>query len=89
MNHMTKPDRLLDKMRRNPVGDWTISDVQTLCRALGWHCLPPTGGGSHWKIAAPGAEMILTISAKRPIKPIYIRKLVEMTKGENDGPEND
>jgi hypothetical protein len=33
--------------------------------------------------------MILTIPAKRPIKPIYIRKLVEMTKGENDGPQND
>jgi hypothetical protein len=86
---MDKTDRLLDKMRRNPAGDWTISDVQTVCRALGWRCLPPTGGGSHWKIAAPGADMILTIPAKRPTKPIYIRKLVEMTKGENDGPEND
>jgi hypothetical protein len=36
-----------------------------------------------------GGSMILTIPAKRPIKTIYIRKLVEMTKGENDGPEND
>lgn len=86
---MTKADRLLEKMLRNPAGDWTISDVQILCRAMGWDCLPPKGGGSHWKIAAPGAEIILTIPAKRPIKPIYIRKLVEMTKVQDDGKEND
>jgi hypothetical protein len=86
---MAKTDKLLDKMRRNPAGDWTIADIQTLCKALGWDCLPPKGGGSHWKVAAPGVEMILTIPAKRPIKPIYIRKLVEMAKVENDGKEDD
>ena len=82
---MSKTGKLLETMRRNPAGDWTIDDIQTLCRALGWKCLPPKGGGSHWKVAAPGVEMILTIPAKRPIKPVYIRKLVEMAKVENDG----
>jgi hypothetical protein len=86
---MSKTDKLWEKMRRNPAGDWTIADIQKLCKALGWDCLPPKGGGSHWKVAVPGVDMILTIPAKRPIKPVYIRKLVEMAKGENDGKEDD
>ena len=84
---MPKTDKLLENMRRNPAGDWTIADIQMLCKALGWDCLPPKGGGSHWKVAAPGIDMILTIPAKRPIKPVYIRKLVEMAKVEKNGKE--
>lgn len=55
-----------------------MADVQAVCDRLGWACLPPSGGGSHWKVAIPESEFILTIPAKRPIKPIYIRKLMEL-----------
>ena len=82
---MTKADKLFDRMRRNPAGDWSIEDVERVCRAMGWTCLPPTGGGSHWKVAVPGSGAILTVPAKRPIKPIYIRKLLEMAKGADHG----
>ena len=85
---MSKADKLLDRMRRNPAGDWTIQDVQTLCKGLGWVCLPPSGGGSHWKVAIPGSETILTIPAKRPIKPVYIRKLMDYAKGSSDGAQD-
>ena len=85
---MSKADKLLDRMRRNPAGDWTIQDVQTLCKGLGWVCLPPSGGGSHWKVAIPGSEAILTIPAKRPIKPVYIRKLTDYAKGSTDGAQD-
>jgi hypothetical protein len=34
---------------------------------------------SHWKVTAPDVEAILTIPAKRPIKPVYIRKLLAMS----------
>ena len=84
---MSKADKLVEKMRRNPVGDWSIDDVRTLCKGLGWQCFPPTGGGSHWKVVIPGSEAILTIPAKRPIKPVYIRKLMEYVKGSIDGPQ--
>ncbi len=80
-NDMSKVDKLAESMRRNPAGDWTIGDVQKICAGLQWICLPPSGGGSHWKIAVPGSETILTIPAKRPIKPVYIRKLMELVKG--------
>jgi len=67
---------LLDRMRRNPAGDWTIRDVETLCRQHRILCAPPRGGGSHYKIAHPMMAEKLTMPYKRPIKPVYIRKLI-------------
>ena len=78
---MTSAEKLLAAMRRNPAGDWSMADVQQVCRRLGWQCLPPRGGGSHWKIVVPDDERILTIPAHRPIKPVYIRKLLEAIEG--------
>ncbi|TPQ34291.1 hypothetical protein C2U70_17395 [Bradyrhizobium guangdongense] len=62
-------------MERNPSG-WRIQDVETVCAAHGAKCAPPRGGGSHYKISKPGKPEILTVPFKRPIKPIYIKKLV-------------
>ena len=75
---MASADKLISSMRQNPAGDWSIADVARVCERLGWHCLPPRGGGSHWKVAAPGLDAILTIPAKRPIKPVYIRRLIAL-----------
>jgi len=63
-------------MKRNPAKGWRISDIEVVCRAHGANCAPPRGGGSHFKITRPGKREILTIPFKRPIKPIYIKKLV-------------
>jgi hypothetical protein len=68
-------DDLLDRMRRNPVGDWTIRDVENLCRQHRILCEPPRGGGSHYKVAHPMMAEKLTFPYKRPTKPVYIRKL--------------
>jgi hypothetical protein len=82
---MKKATDLLDAMRRNPARDWTMEDVRRVCEAQGCECLAPTRG-SHWKIAAPGRSDILTVPARRPIKAVYIRKLVAMLEGiEHDG----
>ncbi|WP_439492235.1 type II toxin-antitoxin system HicA family toxin [Bosea sp. (in: a-proteobacteria)] len=62
-------DDLLDRMRSNPAGDWTIGDIERLCRSHGIHCRPPSGGGSHDKIAHDAVADILTIPARRSIKP--------------------
>jgi hypothetical protein len=68
-------DDLLDRMRRNPAGDWTIRDVEALCQQHGILCEPPRGGGSYYKVAHAMIAEKLTIPYKRPIKPVYIRKL--------------
>jgi hypothetical protein len=62
-------------MRRNPAGDWTIEDVRTVCRQHGVNCTAPKRG-AHYKVSHAGQAEILTIPARRPIKPIYIRALV-------------
>jgi hypothetical protein len=68
----------LDAMRNNPHGDWKISDVEALSSEYGLVCKPPSGGGSHYKIAHPDFAQILTIPSKRPIKAVYIKKLVRL-----------
>jgi len=66
---------LLEQMRRNPAGDWRIRDVEAVCREHG--LLFRAGKGtSHCHAKHPSAREILTIPARRPIKPVYIRRLV-------------
>jgi hypothetical protein len=66
----------LEAMRRSPRGNWAISDVCSVCEDHGISCKPPSGGGSHYKVSHPSQGRILTVPFKRPIKPVYIRKLV-------------
>ncbi len=66
----------LERMRRNPAGDWTIGDVEAVCREHGVLCEPARGGGSHYKVAHALMAEKLTVPYKRPIKAVYIRKLV-------------
>jgi hypothetical protein len=66
---------LLTRMKQNPQGDWTISDVSSVCKDVGVACDAPKRG-DHYKVSHQTQIEILTIPARRPIKPIYIRKLV-------------
>jgi hypothetical protein len=67
---------LLEEMKRNPKGDWTINDVAKVCAEHGVACNPPKGGGSHYKVSHKRITHIQTIPFKRPIKPVYIKRLV-------------
>ena len=77
---MTKAAKLIEAMRRNPAGDWAIADIQRLCAQLGWQFLAPAHG-SHWKVVVPGRVANVTIPARRPVKPVYIRKLLALVDG--------
>jgi hypothetical protein len=68
-------DKRLDGMRRNPRANWKIEDVEALCRSHGIRYTPPHKS-SHAKVSDRTMREILTIPYKRPIKPLYIRKLV-------------
>lgn len=65
---------LLERMRDNPAANWHIRDVETVCRQRG--LMFRFGKGSHAHAKHPAAREILTIPARRPIKPVYIRMLV-------------
>jgi hypothetical protein len=75
----------LEEMRNNPRGDWRIEDVEAICREYGILCSAARGGGSHYKVAHPRMTEKLTIPYKRPIKPVYIRKLVALVDSVRKG----
>lgn len=77
------PSDLLERMKRNPAGDWSIQDVEALCRERGL-LFRPGKGTSHCHAKHPSAREILTIPARRPIKPVYIRKLVRYIETHGD-----
>ncbi|MGD9615999.1 MAG: type II toxin-antitoxin system HicA family toxin [Alphaproteobacteria bacterium] len=77
MTWTRRPASTLERMRANPRADWTIADVERLCREVGLKVTPPHRG-SHYKVRRPENGTILTIPARRPIKPVYIRALVAL-----------
>ena len=70
---MSKAERILQKMRNNLL-DWHIDDLQTVARAYGieWR----QQGTSHVVFVRADGRT-LPVPARRPIKPIYIRKFLE------------
>ena len=69
--------KILEQMRRNPRGDWSIRDVIVACREAGVTCEASRSGSSHYKVSHAAMRPILTVPFKRPIKPVYIRQLVQ------------
>jgi hypothetical protein len=71
---MVRGDKLLERMRANP-RDWRIEDVQAVCAAFGIACTAPRKG-SHYKVKHESQAEMLTVPARRPVKPVYIADLV-------------
>jgi hypothetical protein len=70
-----KAEKRFRAMSANPRADWRIEDVASICAAFGIACDAPRRG-DHYKVMHPSQVEILTIPAHRPIKPVYIKKLV-------------
>jgi hypothetical protein len=70
---VSNAEKILERMRANPKADWRIEDCQVLARRFGvsWETT-----GSHATFRSPGGNRI-TVPARRPIKPIYIKLFVE------------
>jgi hypothetical protein len=71
---MARLDKLLAAMRRNPRGDWRIEQLKALADRYGIAWRQP--GTSHVTFRSRGDK--LTVPARRPIKPIYIRKFLAL-----------
>lgn len=70
---------LLDQMSDNPKNDWTIADVQKVCKEHGIELKKPSKG-SHYMAVSPHLLGHQSIPYKRPIKPVYIKDLVTMIR---------
>ena len=74
MNTATK---LIAAMRTNPL-DWTLTQLQTVARQHGidWR----HGDGSHC-VFTRGDGKTLPVPARRPIKPVYVKKFIDLVDG--------
>jgi len=69
--------KALQKMRKNPMG-WRIEELQAVAEEHFVEWRRPGRGGSHVIFSAPGVREIVSVPAKRPIKPVCIRQFVAL-----------
>lgn len=72
---MSKIEKQIERMRSNPKGDWNIEHLKVIADRLGIEYRQP--GTSHVTFRCKNGEK-LTVPAHKPIKPIYIKKFVEL-----------
>lgn len=64
-------------MRLHPSG-WRIEQLQAVAEQNSLEWRRPGRGGSHVIFSAPSVRGIVSVPAKRPIKPIYIRQFLNL-----------
>ena len=72
---MSRAEKLLEKMRRNP-RDWRIEDLVQVAARQGLQVR--NDGGSDYIFSAPGVDLHLSIPSRRPIKPIYVERFLAL-----------
>jgi hypothetical protein len=70
---MPRADRTLDRMRANP-RDWRIASLEAVAAAHGVNVRKPAG--SHVVFEHPAVAEAVSVPARRPIKPVYVRRCV-------------
>lgn len=78
---------LIEQMRLNAKADWDINAIRKVCEDHGIDLQPPSSG-SHYKAVSRYLAGHQTIPYKRPIKPVYIRRLIEMIDAHNAAEAN-
>jgi len=73
---MSTFEKLLERMGRNPYGDWTMDNLLTIARRLNIEVR--NSDGSHHVFSYPGVEEDVTVPFKRPIKAVYIKKFLAL-----------
>ena len=77
IRNMNTAAKLLQVMRGNPL-DWQLAQLQTVARrnGIGWRHV----GTSHCVFVRSDGKT-LPVPARRPIKPIYVKKFLELVEG--------
>ena len=73
---MARFEKLLIQMKANPL-DWRIESLKTVAESFGLQWREPSG--SHTVFRHPNGAK-LSVPAKRPIKPIYVKKFVKLVE---------
>jgi predicted RNA binding protein YcfA (HicA-like mRNA interferase family) len=67
-------EKLLQRMRNNPRGNWTINNLLTISSRLGIEVR--NSGGSHHVFSFPGIEEDVTVPFKRPISRFTLKSFL-------------
>ena len=78
---MTRAEKQIAAMRRNPRGDWQLDDLKSVAARHG--VIVRHDGGSHAVFRRADGGM-LTVPARRPIKPVYIKQFVAFIEARHD-----
>ena len=70
---MARADKTLERMRSNP-RDWRMASLEAVAAAHGVNIRK--SGGSHVVFEYAAVAEAVSVSARRPIKPVYIRRFV-------------
>jgi hypothetical protein len=70
-------EKTLQKMRKNRMG-WRIEELQAVAEENFVEWRRPGHGGSHVIFSAPGVREIVSVPAKHPIKPVYIKQFLAL-----------
>ena len=81
---MSRPPKRLAAMKRSPDKAWTVEDVINVCQTYGVRCLSPARG-SHYVLSHHLVDGLLTVPARRPLKPFHIMLLVELVEAVVEG----
>jgi len=73
---MAVHEKTLEKMRRNPQGDWTMDELLSISRRLGIEVR--NSDGSHHVFSYPGIDEDVSVPYRRPIKPLYIKRFLAL-----------
>ena len=73
---MARSVKILAKMKANPL-DWRIESLKTVAEGFGLLWREPSG--SHTVFRHPNGAK-LSVPAKRPIKPVYVKKFVNLVE---------
>jgi hypothetical protein len=68
--------KLLNEMRLKPKADWRIEQLDLVARAHEVNVRK--GRGSHVIFEHPKVALALSVPARRPIKPVYVRRFVAL-----------
>lgn len=71
---MSRTDKTLAAMKTNP-RDWRIDSLKSVAAVAGVQWREPSG--SHTVFRHPNGAK-LSVPAKRPLKPIYVKKFVKL-----------
>jgi hypothetical protein len=70
---VARASKTLEQMRANP-RDWRIEQLETVAKAYGVNIRKP--GGAHVIFEHPAVRAAVSVPARRPIKPVYVRAFV-------------